>query len=115
MANPNPPLENLKPWKKGQSGNPKGGAASRSIEKIFREFLFKTAKSKDGQTRERLEVLMARLFADGAQGSTKSTEVLLSYGFGKPKQTIEADVSIEKVDDKRKETALRAAERLLKD
>jgi hypothetical protein len=86
MANPNPPLENLKPFVKGQSGNPKGGAASRSIEKIFRDFLFEQAKSKDGQTRERLEVLMARLFADGAQGNTRSTETLLAYGFGRPTQ-----------------------------
>lgn len=26
MSNPNPPLENLKPFKPGQSGNPKGQA-----------------------------------------------------------------------------------------
>jgi hypothetical protein len=84
VGKPNP--QNLKPFKKGQSGNPKGGAAKRSIEKIFRDFLFDIAKSKDGQERERLEVLMARLFADGAQGNTKSTEIMLAYGFGKPLQ-----------------------------
>lgn len=86
MANPNPRLENLKPFKKGQSGNPKGGSASRSIEKIFRDFLFDIAKSKDGQERERLKVLMARLFSDGAQGNIRATETLLAYGFGKPTQ-----------------------------
>lgn len=89
MANRNPPLENLKPFVKGQSGNPKGGSASRSIEKIFRDFLFEQAKSKDGQTRQRLEVLMARMFSDGAQGNVRSIETLLAYGFGKPTQKSE--------------------------
>jgi len=40
MANPNPPLENLKPFKPGQSGNPKGKKpGTRSLSTIIREFL----------------------------------------------------------------------------
>ena len=87
MGKPNP--QNLKPFKPGQSGNPKGGSASRTAQRIFREFLFEAAKSKDGQERERLQVLLARLFADGANGNVKATEKLLAYAFGTPKQLVE--------------------------
>lgn len=81
---PNP--QNLKPWPKGVSGNPKGQPPRKRIEDMFQDFLYEVARSKDGQERQRLEVLLARLFSDGAQGSVKSIETLLAYGFGKPIQ-----------------------------
>lgn len=31
MANPNPRIENLTPWKPGQSGNPKGHSKARRV------------------------------------------------------------------------------------
>ena len=85
MANP----QNLKPWKKGQSGNPKGQPPRKRIEQMFQDFLYDVARSKDGQERERLEVLLARMFSDGANGNIRATETLLAYGFGKPTQKLQ--------------------------
>lgn len=40
MANPNPPIENLKPFKPGQSGNPKGAKpGTKHLKTIIAEFL----------------------------------------------------------------------------
>lgn len=89
MANPKGNPATLKPFPKGVSGNPKGQPPRKRIEEMFQDFLYEVARSKDGQERQRLEVLLARLFSDGAQGNVKSTETLLAYGFGKPTQKSE--------------------------
>jgi hypothetical protein len=81
---PNPENLRPKPWPKGVSGNPAGRPPRKRIEEMIQDFLYEVARSKDGQERQRLEVLLARLFSDGAQGNVRSTETLLAYGFGKP-------------------------------
>ena len=81
MGKPNP--QNLKPWPKGVSGNPKGKPPTKAIEEAFQEFLYEYAKSKDGQERQRLEVIMARMFADAAGGNTKAQIAMLDRAFGK--------------------------------
>lgn len=111
MGKPNP--QNLKPWPKGVSGNPKGQPPRKRIEEMFQDFLYEVARSKDGQERQRLEVLMARLFSDGAQGSVKSTETLLAYGFGKPLQKNENKDSLDvNIKDNRKAVVERLINRL---
>ncbi len=107
---PNPQNLRPKPWPKGVSGNPKGPPPRKPIEDAFKDFLYEYARSKDGQERQRLEVLMARLFSDGAQGSVRSTETLLAYGFGKPLQRNE---NKDTLDVNIKETRKAVVERLL--
>ena len=75
-----------KVFKKGESGNPNGRPVTKPIEEAFQEFLYQFAKSKDGQERQRLDVLMARLFADAANGNVKASTELLNRAFGKSKQ-----------------------------
>lgn len=87
MAGPGKP-ENLKPWQPGQSGNPNGRPATKYIEEEFQAFLRELAKSKDGTERERLQVIMARLFHDAANGNVKASTELLNRAFGKAKQDI---------------------------
>lgn len=114
MGKPNP--QNLKPFKKGQSGNPAGRPKRRPIQDVIQEYLAEHATAKDGTAKERLMALIeAQWFKAVKNQDTKATEFLVKYGFGLPKQTIEAEIAIESVDDKRKETALRAAQRLIKE
>ena len=74
MGHPNP--QNLKPFKKGQCGNPNGRPKTKHIEERFQAFLSDLAESKDGHSAERLEVIMKRLFVDAAKGDTKSAALL---------------------------------------
>ena len=78
-----------KKFEKGQSGNPSGRPPSKAIEEAFQEFLYEYAKSKDGQERQRLEVIMARMFADAAGGNTKAQIAMLDRAFGKAVQKID--------------------------
>lgn len=82
--------KNLRPqkWKKGQSGNPKGRPPVKRIEKLFQDFLYEVARSKDGQERQRMEVILHRLFANAANGDHKAIQTLLDRAFGKPKQEV---------------------------
>lgn len=56
-------IENLKPWKPGQSGNPKGRPKQKSIETVMREILREEFVGPDGETTTKLEVL-ARVMWD---------------------------------------------------
>lgn len=39
MANPNPPLENLRPWKPGQSGNPSGRPKTKQVRDALQKLI----------------------------------------------------------------------------
>jgi hypothetical protein len=93
VGKPNP--QNLKPWPKGVSGNPKGNPPTKHIEQIFQDFLNEIARSKDGQERARLEVIMARLFHDAAAGKERSAQILLERAFGRAKQDINLAGAVE--------------------
>jgi len=84
MAFPNPDTQ----FKKGESGNPNGRPATKAIEEEFQTFLRGFAKNASGEEKERLEVLMARLFHDAAKGDVRATTELLNRAFGKAKQDI---------------------------
>ena len=86
MANKNPNTKGLKPWKKGQSGNPKGKMPTKAIQDVFKEFLHDVARSKDGQQMERLEALLKAQFAVASKGNTKAAEFLMDRAYGKPTQ-----------------------------
>jgi HEAT repeat protein len=75
MANPS----NLKPWTKGQSGNP--GGRPKGIAALARQ-----------HTDKAIEVLAAALDDDDARVRVTAAEKLLDRGYGKP-LTMTADVT----------------------
>jgi hypothetical protein len=82
---PNP--QNLKaPWKKGQSGNPKGKPKMPDIREALAKVL---ADEKDGITA--LEATLAALRRKAVQGDVRAAEVLMDRAFGKAKQSLDVD------------------------
>jgi len=75
---PNP--ENLKPFPKGKSGNPKG--RPRKLPDL-RELLDKVCGEDE------IEKVIAAQIKKAQQGDSRAAELVLSYSYGKPKQQIE--------------------------
>jgi hypothetical protein len=98
-------LANLQPqsWKKGQSGNPKGGSAKRTIEKIFNDFLMETAKAKDGTEKERLRAIMEGQWLAAVKGNTPAANFFVDRVAGKAPQTINHNIEETDVTEARKE------------
>lgn len=85
MANHNPKKEHLIPYKKGQSGNPKGRPrVLPELNKLLREVL---GEEKDGIAAAQA-ILMA-LRAKATKGDVRAAEVLLDRAYGKAKEHIE--------------------------
>lgn len=89
---PNP--QNLKPFKKGQSGNPKGRPKMPDIREALVKIL---AEEKDGYTA--LDAILAQLRAKAAKGDIKAAEVLLDRAYGKARQTIDGNISVRKLEE----------------
>lgn len=90
MGKPNP--QNLKPWPKGVSGNPKGGRPPRKpIEEVIQEFLAERVSPKNGgEAKERLMAMLeAQWFKAIKNGDTRAADYLTKYGFGLPKQKLD--------------------------
>jgi hypothetical protein len=83
-VNRNPKIENLKPFKKGQSGNPAGKPKLPNIEEAMMKIM---GEEKDGKTA--LDAILAALRAKAAKGDIRAAEVLLNRGYGLPKQKVE--------------------------
>lgn len=112
MGKPNP--QNLKPaWQPGQSGNPKGGSASRTIEKVFDEFLLEVAKSKDGTEKQRLRSILEGQWLAAVKGSTPAANFFVERVAGKAKERVEHSGSLS-LDDNRKAVVERILDRLKK-
>ena len=83
-GNPNPNQSNLKPFKKGQCGNPKGRPKipdlSEAISKILNE-------EKDGMIA--LDAVLKALRARAIKGDVRAIQELLDRGYGKAKQHID--------------------------
>lgn len=79
---PNP--QNLKPFKKGQSGNPKGRPKLPDIRDALAKIL---AEEKDGYTA--LDAILAKLRAMATRGDVRAAEALLDRAFGKARQAID--------------------------
>ena len=86
--NPNPKQENLKPFKKGQSGNPAGRPKLPDLKEAIAKIL---AEEKDGHTA--LEAILAALRAKASKGDVRAAQELLDRGFGKAKQVIDTNVT----------------------
>ena len=78
-------IENLQPFKKGQSGNPNGRPKKLpELDKLLADVL---GEEKDGVTAA--EAILKKLRAMAAAGNIRAAELLLDRGYGKAKQSID--------------------------
>lgn len=84
MSNNNP-IPNNKPFKKGQSGNPKGRPKKiPELDKLLADVL---GEEKNGLTAA--EAILKALLSKAAKGDVRAAEVLLDRAYGKSKQSID--------------------------
>lgn len=77
--------ENLKPFKKGQSGNPNGRPKKLpEVDKLLADIL---SEEKDGITAA--EAILKKLRQMAARGNLRAAEILLDRAYGKAKQSID--------------------------
>jgi hypothetical protein len=81
--------KNLKHFKKGQSGNPKGRPLKLpALDKLMADVL---GEEKDGITAG--EAILKALRAKATKGDVRAAEVLLDRAYGKPKQTHDTNIT----------------------
>jgi len=90
----NPKLSNLKPFKKGQSGNPKGRPKLPDLKDAIAKVL---SEEKDGITA--LDAILSALRARAAKGDVRAAQELLDRGFGKSKQSMDLTTGGDKLTD----------------
>jgi ferritin-like metal-binding protein YciE len=73
-----------KPFKKGQSGNPKGRPKLPDLKEAIAKVL---ANEKDGITA--LEEILKALYSKAKKGDVRAAQELLDRGFGKSSQYID--------------------------
>ena len=95
MGKPNP--QNLKPWPKGVSGNPKGKPPTKAIDEVFKEFLAEIDKSPKGVVQERLRTLIEGQYYAAVKGSTPAADFIVNRAHGKLKDKIEHSGKIDRV------------------
>lgn len=85
-------IKNLKPFKKGQSGNPKG----RPKLPDLKEAISKVLADGDGDLSV-LDHIIIALAKKAAKGDVRAAQELLDRGYGKSKQVIEGSLSTDTV------------------
>ena len=93
MANNPRNRENLRNFKKGQSGNPKGRPP---IVKDLREFIKEklAGETTSGSGVTKLEAITTKLLHMANSGNMKAMELALAYGYGKPREDKSIDFNI---------------------
>jgi 3-hydroxyisobutyrate dehydrogenase-like beta-hydroxyacid dehydrogenase len=84
--------KDARPFKKGQSGNPKGRPKLPDLSEAIARVL---SEEKDGLTA--LDAILAALRAKAAKGDVRAAQELLDRGFGKSKQFIDHTTTGEKI------------------
>jgi hypothetical protein len=76
-------------FKKGQSGNPNGRPKKLpELDKLLADVL---GEEKDGLTAA--EAILKKLRQMATTGNLRAAEILLDRGYGKPRQTVTADLT----------------------
>lgn len=76
-------------WKKGESGNPNGRPRKLpELDKLLADVL---GEEKDGITAG--EAILKALRAKASKGDVRAAEVLLDRAYGKPKQSIDNNIT----------------------
>ena len=84
-------VENLTPWKKGQSGNPKGRPRhDKCITDLLK--LKGDEIKKDGRTK--LQAVIETLYARAQEGDLKAIDMIFDRVEGKPAQKLEVEQDI---------------------
>ena len=91
MSKPNP-IPNNKPFKKGQSGNPKGRPKLKPLREYIEEIM---TDEKEGKTA--MEDVILTLHAKAAKGDIRAIDLLLAYTYGKPKQQMDVTTGGDKI------------------
>jgi hypothetical protein len=86
-------LANLKPFKKGVSGNPNGRPKSLTLSEAFRRQLSQPVPG-DEQGRTFAEVIAARLCYEAARGDVGAAREIADRTEGKPKQALDLDLKV---------------------
>lgn len=95
-------LQNLKPFKKGESGNPLGrpvGVKNRGV--IARQWLEASQSAKNPITNEQQmltqeDIITLALVKKARDGDVAAYKALMDSSYGLPTQSIEQNISIEK-------------------
>lgn len=82
--NPKGNIQNLKPFRKGQSGNPRGAPKRLDIREAVEKVL---SEKKNGKTS--LEIIIKALQAKAAKGDIRAAQELFDRGFGKSQQFVD--------------------------
>ncbi len=108
MANPHPRVSNLKPFKKGSSGNPGGRTRGKvNLMAILNELLAEVNPATKLQAGREL---MAAMLAEGKAGNVKATMAILDRIHGKPESRMETALYQERIEVAADRAAAAAAE-----
>ncbi len=92
--------KNLKPFKKGKSGNPQGRApGALSLKSYIKKWLaaeeeFKNPITSEMQRLTQYDIIVIQQIAKARKGDTRAFEALLDRVEGKPKQSIDLDTDL---------------------
>jgi hypothetical protein len=93
------PSENPKPFKKGQSGNPKGGSKRRRYIKELNELFIDKLGAEEGRKGE-IESIVEKLIAMGLKGDLGAIKEILERIYGKVKQDLNVSGGVTLIFDK---------------
>ena len=80
-------VENLKPFKKGQSGNPKG--RPKKLPELT-DLVNELFGSENGEvSKASIREVLEQQFKKASKGDSRAAEIVLNYAYGKPKQAVE--------------------------
>lgn len=108
-------LKNLKPFKKGQSGNPKGRPeGARNFKTILEEIFSVLADQETSQELKTInpkiktneDLFAAKLFYDAMNGDSASKNIIIDRYYGKMTDKLDANINsttIEYTKEERKE------------
>jgi hypothetical protein len=80
-------VENLKPWRKGESGNPGGRPRRKLLTEELERLLEQEAPAANGKTWA--EVIAETLLKQGRKGNVRAIAEIADRLEGKPQQSVE--------------------------